>query len=681
MERPHYGITKRRAAALMAVLAIILAGYSVRLFDIQIMNGDRYGAIASAGDAVKVPIAASRGEILDRYLKPLAVNRTSFSIIFDYAYFPRGSSDEVQKQQNDIILSLTELLTRQQATWSDTLPITKTTPYAFEEGRDSSIAYLKSDNMLRMADYATAEQCMAELVEKFALQAYTPEQQRTIAGVRYEMKYRNFSLTNAFVFSSDISEQTYTIILENSNKYPGVNVQTTPVREYVGGTVGCHLLGTVGYIYAEEYANLKSQGYSLNDIVGKSGIESALESALRGKNGVSTITRDANGTVVDKQITQAPVSGNNVILTLDYDLQKAAQAALGEKIAYLRSQNDKGHDVLSGAAVVLDVKNGGVLTCASWPDYDLSLYNTNYSQLIKDTGKPLFNRALNGAFAIGSTMKPCVATAALNEGTINATDTVYCGGEYLFFADSGYTPGCMGVHYNVSVVRALSESCNVFFYDVGRRLGITKMNEYSKLFGLGQKTGIEIGETAGVLAGPAHRKKNGEPWYDGDTCQAAIGQSDNLITPIQLAAYASTLANDGVRYKTHLVKATMSADGTQTIVQPEVAAKLDLSQLAIDKVREGMVDVVKSGTARTDFAGVSYTVAAKTGTAEAGNGGSDHGVFIAYAPVENPEVAIAVVLENGTSHPAAQVARQILDAYFSGKNAGAAPTPEGQLLP
>ncbi|MDD2417673.1 MAG: penicillin-binding transpeptidase domain-containing protein [Oscillospiraceae bacterium] len=685
MYHPKHSLNKRRAVALALIIVFVFLAFSIRLFQIQIVEGEKYAEMAKRNEVINVTIQASRGEILDRYMTPMAINRTSFSVVFDKAFFPTGTSEEQQKLQNDIILSLTGLLSENDCDWNDTLPISDKIPYSFLEERQSSIKNLKS--RITMAEYATAEQCMNQLVEQYSLEKYTPVQQRIIAGVRNEIDIRQFAIKNPFTFSSDVTEQVYNKILENSSVFTGVIVQPTPVREYVNKRVGAHLLGTVGPIYPEEYKSLKDKGYLLNDTVGKSGVEAALESELRGINGVSTVIRDASGTVVEKKETTPPVPGNTVVTTLDYDVQKATQKALADSIKKLRAQRKgaNGQDISSGSVVMLDVKNGGVIVSASWPDFDLSTYNKDYLKLYNDKDRPLFNRALNGAFACGSTMKPGVALAGVTEGLVSRSSApIFCNRVYSFYASSNYSPTCMGYHRKISTVNAIAESCNVFFYDLGRRIGIDKMNEYSKLFGLGQKTGIEIGEASGILAGPAYRKSIGAVWNPGDTCAAAIGQSDNMFTPIQLAAYAMTIANDGVRYKTHLVKSVRSYDGNETPVKPQVAATVKLSKEAIDTVREGMVKATQypSGTARSHFSNAPYTVAAKTGTAQPGNKNrSDHGVFIAYAPVENPEVAIAVVLENGSSGPSTALARVVLDAYFNSKNEGAAPTPQGELLP
>ena len=677
-------ISHRRAVALSVLMLAVFGLYSLRLFQIQIVEGDEYASISNGQYSRNMTISASRGEILDRYLRPIAVNRTSLSVVFDYDFFPRGTAAEQRKMQNEIILSLTSLLITAGEEWNDSLPITGDGPYAFEEGREGSINTLKR-TILNVADYATADDCMKWLVKRYCLEGYSTKDQRIAAGVQYEMEIRQFSAANPFTFSGDISEDTSYVILENNRDYPGVDIQTLPVREYVAGDTGAHLIGQVTPIYEDEYKDLKEKGYKLNDTIGRGGIEGAMEDELRGDTGTTTVVKNAKGQILDKYESKAPVPGNSVVLTLDLELQAAAQQALANKIKALRAQavpsgTYKGQDVRSGSAVLLDVSNGGVLVSASWPSYNLSTYNEDYAKLLADPDRPLFNRALNGTFPCGSTMKPCVAMAALMEGIITPSSRpIFCNRTYTYY--EGYTYRCLGYHGSINVVDALAKSCNVFFYDVGRLLKIGPMNEYSAQFGLGQKTGIEIGEAQGALAGPAEREANGGKWLGGDTIQAAIGQSDNLFSPIQLAAYAMTLANDGVRYKTHLVQAVRSYDGRETPVGKEVLVSMQLSKEAIDTVRAGMVKEVTSGTAAARFRGIDYTVAAKTGTAQVSNTRSDHGVFIAYAPVEKPEVALAVLMENGTSGAASEVARVILDAYFDSKTEGSAPTPEEELLP
>ncbi len=683
---PLNKINKRRIGVMAGAIALVFVLYGFRLFQIQIVEGDEYAAIAHRHTSVSVSIPASRGEILDRNMRPLAVNRTSFSVVIDRAYFPKGEDVEQRKRQNGVILALTGLLSQAGEEWNDSLPITREAPYAFEEGRDSRVAGLKE--LLGLAEYATADNCMAALVERYKLENYPAAEQRAAAGVQYEMEIRQFSESNPFTFSSDISRDTMYKIQENNAIFTGVNIQTAPVREYVDGTLAPHLIGTVGPIYAEEYADLKEKGYQMNDLLGKSGIEGAMEDALRGVTGTTTIIKDASGAVQGKQETKAPVPGNTVVLTLDSRLQQVAQEALEEEILALRQLPatdrggfaNNGHDVRSGAVVALDPRDGSVLACASWPGYDLSTYNQDYAALLADPDKPLFNRALSGGFAIGSTMKPLVSLAALTEGIVTPDWTINCKKTYEYY--TGFPINCMSRHGPLNIVRALQVSCNYYFYDVGRQTTIDTMARYAAQFGFGQRTGVEVGESPGILDSPEYRRSVGDDWYAADTLQFAIGQARNQITPMQLAAYTMALANDGVRYKTHLVHSVRSYDGKETLVEPEVAAKVELSQTAIDTVRQGMLRVVSDGTAKRYFSDAPYasTLAAKTGTAQIASNRSDHGTFIAYGPVGNAQIALAVVVEDGTSGASSRVARKVLDAFFAQQSQGIPTVPEGELL-
>lgn len=672
----------RRMVALLLIIVTVLGIFSVRLFQIQIVQGDEYANFNAKNKNYRtlVSVAASRGEIVDCNQVPLVSNRTSYAVVLDYNYFPHGTSEEKYREQNECLLALTEILRSKDENWNDTLPISAEAPYTFEEGRESGVSRLKTS--LRMASYATAEQCLRQMVKNYYLSDYSAEEQRVLAGIHYEMATAGFSEKVTYTFAGNVSEDTKDSIVVNSREFPGVDVTTVAVREYVGGTTACHIIGTVGPIYAEEYASLKEKGYSYNDILGKSGIEAAAESYLRGTAGTRVLIKNARGEVISEEETVAPIPGQTVVLTIDAAIQQKAQDVLAATINDLRTNGEegKGKDVKSGSVVMLDVTDGGVLTCASWPDYDLSQYSLNYNELIADPDKPLFNRALNGSFACGSVFKPGVALAAITDGFIAATETITCTHTYQYYAPS-YTPKCMGYHGKLSVITALEKSCNFFFYDVGRLMGSSIFN-YLSLYGFGQKTGVEIGESAGIQQTPDSLRASGGTWVAGDYLQLAIGQRGSY-TPIQLAAYTMMIANDGVRYKTHFIKAVRSYDNTtETVVPAEVAAQVTWSKDAIEQVKKGMIAVGKTGTAKNAFADAPYTVACKTGTAQTGvEGASDHGTFIAYAPADNPEVAIAVVMENGNSASAAAVAREVLDAYFEGKEAGETPTPGGVLIP
>lgn len=674
------GLSFRRAFVLLMIIVMVLAIFSVRLFQIQIVQGDDYLKLADESYKTTVSIAASRGEIVDCNQIPLVSNRTSYAVVLDYNYFPHGTSEEQLKQQNDCLVMLVQLLQENDEEWTDSLPISKKAPYKFEKDRENGVKRLKEQ--LRMASYATADQCLNQMVTQYALTDYDKKMQRILAGIHYEMDTAGFSAKIPYTFANDISSTAMYKVVEKSAQFPGVDVTTVPVREYASGNTACHIIGAVGPIYAEEYADLKDKGYSYNDILGKSGIEAAAEEYLRGTSGKRVLSKNSKGVVTSEVEELAPKPGDTVVLALNSKVQDAAQAALAEKIADLRANapEEKGKDVKSGSVVVLDVKNGGVITCASWPDYDLSTYSENYNELIENPDNPLFNRALYGAFPCGSTFKPGVALAALSDGYITPAQSINCTYTYTYYAPS-YVPKCMSRHGHLLVGTAIEKSCNCYFYEVGRLMN-NRLFDYLNLYGFGQKTGVEIGESSGVQQTPEYMQSIGSTWVGGDYLQLAIGQRGSY-TPIQLAAYTMMIANGGIRYKTHFIKSIRSYDGsTETVIPAEVAAQVEWSDEAMDAVRKGMIAVGKTGTARASFADAPYTIACKTGTAQTGiKGASDHGTFIAYAPVEDPEIAISVVVENGTSAASAAVARKVLDAYFANKDSGEAPTPEGVLIP
>ncbi len=666
----------RRVSVLIVIMVVIFSIFGIRLFWVQIIDGAEYASQVDAGIKTTISIAASRGEILDRNQIPLVSNRTSYAVVLDYNYFPH----KTEKEQNDALLALVKLLRAQNEEWNDTLPLSASAPYSFDVERESGVKRLKS--YLRMADYATAENCMQQMRALYELDGYTPEEQRCLAGIRYNMAVAGFGQRTPYTFAGSISDKTMYMIMENSTRYAGVDVNTVPVREYVSGETACHIIGSVGPIYAEEYEKLAEKGYSYNDTVGKSGIEAAAEEYLRGKTGTRTLTKNSDGTVISEEQTASPIPGKTVILSIDSKLQQAAQEAVDKKIKSLRSSaaTGKGGDIKSGSVVMLDIKTGGVMVCSSWPSYDLSAYSANYADLIANEDKPLFNRALYGAFPCGSTFKPGVALAAITDEKIAATTTIDCTRRYMYYAPS-YTPNCLGTHRHLSVIGALEKSCNYYFYDVGRIMG-SNLFSYLSLYGFGQRTGVEIGESTGVQQTPETLQATGGTWMPGDYLQLAIGQRGSY-TPIQLAAYTMMIANNGVRYKTHFIHSVRSFDSTaDTVMQPEVVAEVQWSDEAMQYVKKGMIAVGKSGTAQRYFAGADYTIACKTGTAQTGiNNTSDHGTFIAYAPADDPEIALAVVMERGTSSASASVAREVLDAYFANKEKGELPTEVGVLLP
>ncbi|WP_101697418.1 peptidoglycan D,D-transpeptidase FtsI family protein [Clostridium minihomine] len=666
----------------IAVVVFAFAIYGLRLIDWQIINGEHWLNVSTKTNTSSVKMTAARGEILDRNGNPLAVNKTVYAIVFDKVYLTKET-------QNKTILQLTSLLDKRGEAWRDEFPIqvTASGAYEFIPDREKDVDALKK-NLFRGNTYVTAEQCILELVGKYDCAGYSPQQTRTIVSVRYNMENSGFSVSTPYTFATGISSDTVGIISENAQNLPGATIEVTTVRDYPDGTVAPHILGTLGAISQEEYAKKKDEGktynsdnpsgYAYNDSIGKSGVESAFENYLRGKNGVKVIETTRTGALASSTVTQPPVAGNSIFLTIDKNIQKVAQVSLANNVKNAqaegkRARDGRGADCVAGGAVVLNVKDFSVLAAATFPNYDLNQYTndpTYVSNLFKDTTKPMYDRALVGSFMPGSSFKPVVAAAALQEGTITSSSIVTCHRVYTFWQD--YRPTCMGYHGPLNVIQALQKSCNIFFYDTGRRLGIDTLDLYAKRFGLGQKTGLEINEGTGILASPQVRTAAGGTWEGGDVVQAAIGQADNSFTPLQLATYVATLVNDGERLKTHVISKITNYNRDQSVMEnsadsPQVVDNVNISKENLDIVKKGMRAVTQPGGTAASFANYGIAIAGKTGTAEVPPH-SDNTVFVAFAPYDNPEIAVAVVLEYGAyGKYSTAVARDIFDAYFFGK--------------
>ena len=506
------------------------------------------------------------------------------------------------------------------------------------------------------------------------------EQKRALASVHYNMELENYSNSHPYEFASDVSRSAVSAVSENTQGVGGIDVQTYLVRAAQNPTLAPHVLGAMGAISEEEYDKYSNEGvkeYTINDTVGKFGIERAYEEELKGEGGTKIIQRNSDGTVVDTVETINSKPGSTLYLTLDSKLQqtavqsleknvKAAQAA-GKNESLLKNKKLVGEDCQSGAVVMLDVSDFSVLAAASCPTYDLnkySEYGDYYTRLANDKTAPLYNRAFSGTFACGSVFKPVVAMAALEEKIIKPGTKIFCTQKYDYYPTN--IVECMHRHGELDLRGALTQSCNYYFAETGRRLGIDTMYLYAEKFGLGGYTGLEIEESRGMLAG-----RDSSSWMPGNTVQAAIGQSDNAFTPVQLATYAATIANNGVRLKTHIISKITDYERKKVFADYNKAEQLDecgVSAQNLKTVQNDMLSVTQdpSGTANSVFGGYRVKVAAKTGTAE--NSGSDHSTFICYAPFDKPQVAVAVVLENGVRGKySMQVAKDLLDGYFSGE--------------
>jgi len=683
-------LSKKRKVAFIVVSVLLMVAIAAALVWASLISNANAGNIS----AYTTTVQAARGEILDRNGVPLVTNRQGHSITFNAVSFP--SSDD-QDQRNDEIISLINLCEANDVEYVDNLPIkiNKKGKYAFTKGEGDSayITWLKSSDMLDLNDYATAENCMDALIKRFSLEAYSTEDALKIASVRTEMVKNTFGVAYPYTFAEDVPTELITIIMENKSFYQGVEDTVVAYREYPDGTIAPHVLGRVAGITeaqyqeetekleaslkraktTEETETLERNAYTINDDYGSFGLELAMEEYLRGTNGEKSVSINEDGET-EEVYTVDPVQGNSVVLTIDKDLQVVAQDALEDRVETLNISSAR---ECAAAVVVEDVNTGEILACATYPTYNNATWSKNYSKWATDSNSPLWNRAVNSTYEPGSTFKLCTAIAALEEGILDEDYTYYCTGAYTYYSDHTFYCANHTSHGRNNVVGAINYSCNCFFYETGRRLGITKLDEWANAFGFGQKTGVEITEAVGVISSPEERESNGGTWYSGDTITTAIGESDNQFTLLQMCNYVSTIANGGTRYIPHFVKEIKSYDYTDTVLvkQPQIAQQLNIKKSNLELVREGMLLVGTVGFCQEAFADLPVKVAAKTGTSDVVkiiDGKSvegNNGFLVSYAPYEDPEIAITVCVETANSGAlTAVVAADIYDYYFSSKS-------------
>ncbi len=680
---------KGRFTIIKIVMLFMLAVICLRLFDLQIINGKKYNEAANNKLVSNIVTKAPRGKILDRYGEELVTNKTGYSI----AMHSVGLEDE---EKNAVLKTLIDIMYETGCTFYDEFPISYY-PYEFnftdknENGStaDESAQWFESNPYL--GKKINADMSAEEIIEAYKKiynisDDYDVHTQRKIIGIRSGAEAHGMTATEFYTIADDISIETVTRIKESQSSLKGISVINSYVREYTHPGLATHILGRTGKISSEEYTANEGKGYGYNDIIGKQGIEKWAESYLRGIDGttgsvINVESKDTSG------ITTDPVPGNYVVLTIDSKLQEVVEKSLETNINYIRNtgSDGKGTDCDAGAAVVIDVKTGDTLALASYPTYDMTTFNEDYLSILEDESKPLINRAVAGTYSPGSTFKPLTAIAAMQTGNLTVNEIIKDEGIYKYYSD--YQPTCWIwneyhlTHGDQNVTQAIENSCNYFFYEIGRRTGINTLGEYAAKFGLGELTGVELEEEVnGHMASPEYKKEvvksaTSRDWYGGDTLQAAIGQSYSLFTPVQLANYAATIANGGTRYKVNLIKSIRSSvDGT--VVKeflPVVEDKVEMNDETISAVKDGMRKVVDEGSASSIFSNYAIPIGGKTGTAQVGNG-SNNAIFVAYAPFDNPEIAVAVVLEHGVRGTnAGAVAKDIFDEYFGLNSASAQP--------
>ena len=693
----------RRGLGMLLLLAVILFGLGSSLYDAQMIHGAEYLARSQNSIAETQTVEAARGDILDRYGRVLVSNRVTYQVALN--------TDAMEKNRNDILLALIRIARDAGVEWEDTLPITAQPPFRYttdapfqypttdEEGSPTTSLTRLGRLAVKMkwiddptadgaqgAPLPTAEELLEKMRESFQLELEGADM-RAVAGVLYELYYR--SMVNSwppYVFAEGVDIDFISKVKEQG--LSGVEIEAATVRTY-NTEYAAHLLGRVGAIENwDAYKDLDLDGdgtpdYEMDDTVGKEGAELAFESYLRGTAGVREVERNTSGKVVSEKWTTAPQPGDNVVLTIDIDLQKQVEDILSQAIPQLASEDTEG-----AACVVMDVNRAEVLASASYPSYHLATYSADLAENSADPLKPFLNRAFQGVYAPGSTFKMVTAVAGLESGIIEPDTEIMDTGVYTYYQDDG--PQCWywrqyrRKHGLVNVSEALEVSCNVFFFDVGRRVGIQGLQEFAAKFGLGEPTGIELYEETGVMAGPEYTQSMGQTWYEGNTLSVAIGQESSQFTPLQLANYIATLVNGGTRYSAHLLKEVKSSDFSQVLYtyEPEVLDSIDIQPENLDAVKAGMLALTTGkGSLARYFQDLPVQVGAKTGSAQVNAETESNAVFVCFAPYDDPQIAISLVVEKGGSGSTlASIAADILRYYFSAEESREETLTENTLI-
>lgn len=719
-QRPSQ-LTRFRVMAAMALA--VLAIYLVVLFNTQVVHHEEYLAKSIQTITRMENVEASRGIITDRSGRTLVTNQSTYSLTFDASLLKPGEN------QNDAILRLVTLCREQGVAWEDNLPLSLDGTAHFtvdaltdtQKGRFFSYlrdlkptrellaAYVRQHPKLlkppkegeTALDPVTAKDAellkqtnSAALTNSLLLNAgitpaklfdwmredmklsddYSDSDARLILGVRYELKLRKLGANNnAYVLAQNVDVAFCSLISDGD--FRGARIIRSSTRAY-STTYAAHILGTVGGIsdYTDE---LKAQGYKMNDTVGLTGVEAAFEQYLRGTDGKQMISVNSDGKITGEYYSVEPRSGYTVELTIDLDLQQSVEDALASAVESLNAKD--GLDSRGAAAAVVKVGTGEILSLASYPTFDLSTWRQDYAELSSDPATPMLNRAASSAYAPGSTLKPATAVAALESGATTPSETLFDTG-YWKYPSTTWNGGTWcwkhSGHGKVNATTAITNSCNYYFAEMGYRMGLDTLNEYYSALGLGEPTGIEIGEKTGRQA-TNEGGSNQAPW-------AAYGQADQLYTPLQLANYIATLVSGGQHCPAHLLKSVKSYDNSEIIATGDTTPlnTLNISDSTLQAVKKGMYGYTQpGGMVYSYFKDCIVSAGAKTGTAQLGGGLKNNGVFVAFAPYDDPEIAIALVLEKGDAGAAlASTAVTILNSYFSRESTGSI-LSDNELIP
>lgn len=672
--KEHIKIRYNLTTFLIYMCGIVLL---FQLFNLQITHGAEYRARSNTRLTRETVLQAARGQILDRTGNVIAGTQMTFDLEL---YKTKIET----KTLNETILRTVQVLEQNGDTYVDSLPI-NINPFEFNFSTEEGLANFKKEN--NIPNTSSAEEAFNFFKEKYKIENDNIEEARKIMAIRYEIQKAGYSATKPITIAKKITRESAIQFSERNASFAGITVRVESTRTYPRSNMASHIIGYIGKIDDKEYSARKDEGYSMNDYIGKLGIEHMFEEYLRGENGIRQIDMDVDGTTSGEYVYKEATAGADVVLTIDANLQQIAERALEDNINKIRQS---GYEVPSGAVVVMNVNNGEIIAMASNPDYEPALFmdgisNEKWAEYREK--QSLYNRAISGTYAPGSIFKMVSAIAGLETGVITPTTKIQDKGVY----PAGHHPVCWiwsdyrGTHGWLSVSDAIKHSCNYFFYEVGNRMGIDNLTKYATYFGLGKKTNIELlGENSGTLASRQNYEKEGKTWYVGDTLSAAIGQGNNNFTPLQMVRYISMIANGGKRINPTIIKSVIDDNGNEISkdeirrfaneklgVTEEVVENLNISEENLRAVREGMrgVTTESGGTAYSVFRNFNIEVAGKTGSAQTGTAYTN-AWFAGFAPYDNPEIAVVVFVENGRhGSSTAEVVRDIIKEYF-GMNTG-----------
>ena len=683
-------ISRVRAAVLLGLFGLILTFYGIKLFSLQIVETGGVTNNATVYTSLTT-VKASRGDLLDRNGNVLVGNRASYNLVFNH-YVIKSTS-----QRNQALFDLVKKCQELGLEYTDHFPLTEDRPFEYTLANYSSTwqGYFQSYLTDRDLDSdMTAPLLMEQLRELYKIpEEWAMDDARAVIGLLYEFDLRGVAGLANYVFLEDVSDEHLSELLELN--VPGLMVESSTVREY-HTKYAAHILGFVGAMDSDQWAYYKTVGgYNMDAVVGQSGFEEAFEEHLHGVDGTRLDKVAADGTIISQEYLEGkePQAGSNVETTIDINVQMVAEDSLAALIQDFIEADGDAAGVEGAAVVVMEVKTGDVLACASYPTYDLSTFRENYAEIEAADFKPFYNRALQGIYPPGSTYKMATLVAAMESGALSYGETIYAKGKYTKY--SPFEPACLlwnqygRWHGTIDATVALQKSCNYFFFELADRMDIDDMDATAAALGLGEPTGVELAEDIGHRANAETKKElytgSETGWYMADQINCGIGQAQNQFTPMQLCVYASTLANKGVRYRATFLNRVVSSDYSELEVEnsPEILSTLEMSDATYETVVKGMTMVSQTGgTGYTSLLGTNVTVAAKTGTAEHGLGKqySSHAAFVCFAPAEDPEIAIAIYAEKGAHGGSlGVVAKDIINAYFSDVEESAVTSTENKL--